>query len=331
MARKKMNGAQRHCNTYEQKTVANPMSFFSIVIPLYNKEAYILQTLQSVCKQSFSDFEILLINDGSTDRSLEEVAKVKDIRLKIITQKNQGVSRARNFGMQQAKGNFIALLDADDLWAPNYLEKIHALTKEFPKEAVFSSAVHISKKGLTKKAVYSISDKPVQKLNYFKGSLKSSLLHPSSVVLHRDVFIKLGGFDTRYSNYEDIDYWFRIGLHYEVVFASTPYATIQKIENSLSSQKFNWKTHCFLESYDTVKSEVHEFGKVLDLNRLSLALLCKQNGCEKQFELLKKKIHAKNLNLPQRLLLRLPKVALSTLRKVKAFFEEKGVSIVVFK
>ena len=187
-----MNGAQRHCNTYEQKTVANPMSFFSIVIPLYNKEAYILQTLQSVCKQSFSDFEILLINDGSTDRSLEEVAKVKDIRLKIITQKNQGVSRARNFGMQQAKGNFIALLDADDLWAPNYLEKIHALTKEFPKEAVFSSAVHISKKGLTKKAVYSISDKPVQKLNYFKGSLKSSLLHPSSVVLHRDVFIKLG-------------------------------------------------------------------------------------------------------------------------------------------
>ncbi|MDG1503187.1 MAG: glycosyltransferase family A protein, partial [Flavicella sp.] len=99
-----MNSAQRHCITCEQKTVANPMSFFSIVIPLYNKEAYILQTLLSVCKQSFSDFEILVINDGSTDRSLEEAAKVKDIRLKIITQENQGVSHARNFGMQQAKG-----------------------------------------------------------------------------------------------------------------------------------------------------------------------------------------------------------------------------------
>jgi hypothetical protein len=63
----------------------------------------------------------------------------------------------------------------------------------------------------------------------------------------------------------------------------------KKLENSLSSQKFNWKTHCFLESYDTVKSEVPEFGKVLDLNRLSLALLCKQNGCEKQFRTFKGK------------------------------------------
>ena len=104
---------------------------FSVVIPLYNKEMYIKETLDSVKTQSFRDFEVIVVNDSSTDKSLN-IASVyeSDNRYHVYTIPNGGVSAARNFGIGKAKGDYVCFLDADDLWQPNYLEEADRLLKK---------------------------------------------------------------------------------------------------------------------------------------------------------------------------------------------------------
>src|SRR5690606_955976 len=101
------------------------MIFFSVIIPLFNKEKYIKATLDSVFKQTFQDFEIIVINDGSTDNSENEVLKFDSSKIRYFKTENKGVSAARNFGINQAKGRFITFLDADDYWLPHFLSEIY--------------------------------------------------------------------------------------------------------------------------------------------------------------------------------------------------------------
>lgn len=112
----------------------------SIVIPLYNKRKYIGTTLQSVLDQTFTDYECLIIDDGSTDGSELIVKSFKDSRLKYFRQENSGVSSARNAGIRLAKGNYVAFLDADDRWDRHYLETMVGLTRRYPDEVFFSAA-----------------------------------------------------------------------------------------------------------------------------------------------------------------------------------------------
>src|SRR5690554_5521626 len=96
---------------------------FSVVIPLYNKELSISNTIQSVLDQTFQNFEIVIVNDGSTDNSVKEVEKFDDKRIRLIHQENQGVSAARNRGIKEARYEWIAFLDGDDLWEKEHLEE----------------------------------------------------------------------------------------------------------------------------------------------------------------------------------------------------------------
>lgn len=104
----------------------------SVVIPLYNKEKQIAKTLQTVLDQTCQDFEIVIVNDGSTDGSVGEIKKITDSRIRLINQKNGGVSAARNRGIEEAKGEHIAFLDADDMWNRDYLKTINYLIKNIP-------------------------------------------------------------------------------------------------------------------------------------------------------------------------------------------------------
>ncbi len=99
------------------------MKLVSVVVPVYNVEAYIAETIQSILNQTYSNFEILIVNDGATDRSIEIIQTFDDPRITLIHQENQGVSAARNRGIAQAKGEYIALIDGDDIWVPEKLEK----------------------------------------------------------------------------------------------------------------------------------------------------------------------------------------------------------------
>lgn len=115
------------------------MPFFSVVIPLYNKEDYIETTLKSVLNQTFADFEILVINDESTDDSVAKIIKINDQKIQLYSQKNQGVSVARNLGVEKSKGKLIAFLDADDYWFPNHLEELAKLYHNFPNCGMYCS------------------------------------------------------------------------------------------------------------------------------------------------------------------------------------------------
>lgn len=119
----------------------------SVVIPLYNKENCILDTLQSVLTQSYTNFEVLLVNDGSTDRSVERVQGISDSRIRLIHQQNAGPSAARNHGVNEAHYDWIVFLDADDILLPDSLASFAALTESHPEIAIFCSNFYFHVKG----------------------------------------------------------------------------------------------------------------------------------------------------------------------------------------
>ena len=104
----------------------------SIVIPLYNKKELIVKTVQSILNQTYHNFEIIIVDDGSTDGSADEVKTIKDSRIRLISQKNSGVASARNRGIKESQGDFVAFIDADDLWSPDYLYTLISLTQNYP-------------------------------------------------------------------------------------------------------------------------------------------------------------------------------------------------------
>lgn len=119
------------------------MPKFTVVIPLYNKRNHIRSTLLSALNQSFSDFEVIVVDDGSTDDSLSQIEDINDSRLRIVKQKNAGVSVARNKGIDMAKGEYISFLDADDYWHEDYLETINQLTIKYPESDIYVTAYRV--------------------------------------------------------------------------------------------------------------------------------------------------------------------------------------------
>lgn len=111
----------------------------SVVIPLYNKEKQVAKTLQTVLSQTYQDFEIVIVNDGSTDGSVAAVEKFSDPRIRLINQRNGGVSSARNRGIEEAKGEHLAFLDADDEWKPDHLENLYNLITNYPQCRAWST------------------------------------------------------------------------------------------------------------------------------------------------------------------------------------------------
>ena len=113
---------------------------FSVVVPLYNKEKEIVDTLNSILNQTYKPDEVIVVDDGSTDKSIEVVEKNFKNKVKIIKQKNCGVSCARNRGIKEAKNEFICFLDADDLWENTFLEEVAKLIKDYPEAIVYSTS-----------------------------------------------------------------------------------------------------------------------------------------------------------------------------------------------
>lgn len=118
----------------------NGKPFFSVIVPVYNKEPHIARSINSILQQTFDDFEVIVINDASTDNSLEEINKFKDARIRVLQRDEPGPGgyAARNLGIKEAKAEWIAFLDADDEWFPEHLEKMHELALSFPDIYIMS-------------------------------------------------------------------------------------------------------------------------------------------------------------------------------------------------
>ena len=195
----------------------------SIVIPLYNKEKQIRTTLKSVLAQTFSDYETIIVNDGSTDRSAEEVTKVQDPRIRLIHQENAGVSAARNRGIEDARGEYIAFLDADDRWKPEYLQTQYELTQLYPECSVFAcnyefvDAQGQVKPTIIRKLPFTIEHGVLN--NYFEVA---SCSHPPicsiSIMVRKDSILSIGGFPPGIKSGEDLLTWARLACRYKIAF-----------------------------------------------------------------------------------------------------------------
>jgi glycosyltransferase involved in cell wall biosynthesis len=191
------------------------MSTISVIVPAYNAEKTVLETITSVLNQTFSDFELIVINDGSTDQTLELLSTVKDHRLKIFSYPNGGVPVARNRGLSHATGDFIAFLDADDLWTPDKLELQLATLQQHPDAGVvYSWAYYMDEEGESFHA-----DNPI----FFAGNVCAELLvrdfivSGSNCLIRRQAIESVGEFDPSIPGADDWDYWIRLALHWPFV------------------------------------------------------------------------------------------------------------------
>lgn len=196
----------------------------SVVIPLYNKGPQIARAIDSVLNQTFQDFEIIIINDGSTDGGAEIVKLFNDSRIQLINQTNRGVSFSRNRGVKYAQSDFIAFLDADDEWLPNHLEIIERMRHNYPNAGAYFTAFKINQKSgkIIEMNNFEISY-PFEGIlpDYFRfATFGDTPIGTSFVALSKNTFWELGGFMTGEWMGEDIDLWAKIALKYPIAFSS---------------------------------------------------------------------------------------------------------------
>lgn len=196
----------------------------SVVIPLYNKGSYIARALNSVLAQTFQDFEVIVVNDGSTDSGAEIVRSFFDPRVRLIQQENHGVSVARNKGVIEARGKLIAFLDADDEWTPEHLEVLLRLKEYYPEAGAYATAYIYMCRGSKIRYPYfrCIPKGPWEGLlqSYFKSALLGDPpVSASTVGIPKDVLIEIGGFNTMAWAGEDLELWERIALKYPIAFS----------------------------------------------------------------------------------------------------------------
>jgi glycosyltransferase involved in cell wall biosynthesis len=206
----------------------------SIVIPAYNAERTILETIASVQEQTFSDFEIILINDGSTDRTLELLQTVQDDRLKIFSYENGGLPIARNRGISHSAGEFIAFIDADDLWTPDKLELQLAALQQHPEAGVAYSWTYFK----FDKEEYSYADNST----FFEGNVYADLLirnflhNGSNPLIRKEAIESVGLFDPTLKSCEDWDYYLRLAAIWSFVLVPKPQIIYRQSSSSMTSK-----------------------------------------------------------------------------------------------
>ena len=224
----------------------------SVIIPLYNKEKNISDTINSILTQTFQNFEIIVVNDGSTDKSLGIVSAIIDKRITIINQENRGVSSARNNGIKHAKYNYIALLDGDDLWSSSFLREMSSFIQAFPGASLYGSAYSFQHPDST------ITTPDLGLKIHFQGYIEyfilaknNTLFTSSSVVFRKDAFIEIGEFDASFTKGEDIDLWIRFALHGPVAFYN----------KSLAIYKLDGENRAFTQPTSKEKSLIWNLDK----------------------------------------------------------------------
>ncbi len=307
---------------------------FSVIVTVYNKEAHIAKTLKSVFDQTVKDFEVIVVNDGSTDRSLQVLKQFTDPRLRILDQENLGASAARNRGIMEASGKFIALLDGDDFWMPGYLEEIENLQQSFPGSKVFATAVEIGSPNGFFPSQYSFrnpKNKDQLLLDYFESSYQNTLLTSSSIVVKRKVFDKIGLFDESIKSGQDTDMWIRIGLKYRTAFSTKIRVRYNFVYDSLANTSNSLCQKIDLEKFREEEKNNPQLQKFIDLNRYSFAIKAKLWNDEPGAERFRESIDPKNLNQRQRFLLRLNRTSLRLLIRIKGYLEILGLRLSAFR
>ncbi|MDR3604182.1 MAG: glycosyltransferase [Syntrophaceae bacterium] len=221
--------------------------FVSVIIPTYNRLELLKKTVVSVRSQSFRDFEIIVINDGSSDGTAEWLAEQHDVI--GVNQPNSGIASSRNKGISASKGEWLAFLDHDDIWAPDKLQTQVDFVRANPQVGMVAVkhvrlGTRISRTGPWK---------------WIKGDLfvkvfSESFIHTSSVMIGRDVLEKVGGFPTRYRFADEFDVWLKISKKYEIAFFDRPLVFIRFYDSNTSHNRIGVRSDTYeilMSNYDT--------------------------------------------------------------------------------
>jgi hypothetical protein len=202
----------------------------SVIIPLFNKEKTVARALRSVLQQTHQDFEIIVVNDGSTDASIAEVRGFDDRRIRLVHQPNSGVSAARNRGIQEAKSDTVAFLDADDEWKPWFAETVSDLQRDYPEAGVWATNYEFALPGgrrwPTKLNGLPKSDWRGVIPDYFLLAARSHPpVHSSSISAARTAMNSVGGFPVGVQCGEDLLTWARLAAYFPIAYCSKTCST----------------------------------------------------------------------------------------------------------
>jgi glycosyltransferase involved in cell wall biosynthesis len=233
----------------------------SVVIPLYNKASHIARALDSVLAQTTSDFEVIVVDDGSTDRGADIVRSYSNSRVKLVAQANSGVSAARNRGVAEAKTDLVAFLDADDEWAPDFLKVILSLRKTFPTATAWATAFAlVGHDGLVRQPSFHgrlPSGGTPDLIDFFGGKTGYSPLHSSAISVEKKALLAIGGFPEGIVYGEDHDTWIRLALRYKIAWARQAKALIHLDAENRTDQTGYFGNYPF---FDSVRSHFQKYG-----------------------------------------------------------------------
>jgi hypothetical protein len=206
---------------------------FSVVIPLYNKAAYIARSVRSVLAQTHAELQVIVVDDGSTDQGGEIVASIKDSRIRLVRQSNKGVSAARNLGVRQAGTEWVAFLDADDEYAPDFLSCVASLIGRYPGAKLSMIGANYAIGGPARIAVWPLPQDGVY--DYFRMFTdQRSPCNSSSTVVNKQAFLSAGGFPEGVKQFEDWTAWFKMALIGEFGFIGRPLSLYHTVEGSVA-------------------------------------------------------------------------------------------------
>ncbi|AFY92666.1 glycosyltransferase family 2 protein [Chamaesiphon minutus] len=207
----------------------------TVIVPAYNAMTYLPETVNSALAQSFTDFELLIINDGSTDRLSTWAATLSDPRVRLISQANQGLPGARNTGIREAQGQYIAFLDADDLWAPTKLERqVQCLQANSTIGVVYTWTLLVDEVGQPTGRIFASQAEG----NVWQQLLETDVIsNGSSAMVRRECFEKVGNFDRTLTSAEDLDMWLRLAAHYPFAVVKEPLTLYRQYASSMSKNR----------------------------------------------------------------------------------------------
>lgn len=307
-------------------------SFFTIIIPLYNKENFVQKTIDSVFKQTFQDFEVLIIEDCSTDKSLAIAQLNENKRVKIIRHyKNKGLSASRNTGIINANSDFLVFLDADDLLKPMYLEKLFSLINNFPTAKLFATNYEeVFNKNKIINTIINLENADDCLINdFFEANIKQPLYSPSSLCVEKTVFYEIGFYNEKITYSEDVDFNIRANIKFKLAYSNEK--LVQQIKtdvNQITNSSILGKIIPDFDSYEHLSTNKPFVKKYLDINRYMLASLFKKEGDLETYKKLKNGIDknpkVSGLNYKQILLLELPSTLLKIIKIIKKKLNQNG-------
>lgn len=310
------------------------MAFFSVVIPLYNKVNHIENTLKSILAQTYTDYEIVIINDGSTDKSEAIIFKFNDDRIRIYNQKKQGVSIARNFGIEKAKGKLIAFLDADDYWFPNHLEELANLYHAFPNCGIYCSRYKIKTteyhfqipyfNGIESSFSGIVED-------YFFSNMPFRITWTSCLAVPKDILNQIGGFSPSVTNGQDLELWTKIGIRHSVAITNKITAIYNfHIPNSLAKSSIGSMKLMNFEQFKIAEQKNYSLKRFLDLYRIEYGFRYYIFGYKDKMNFYMNAVDKQNISLKIQFLLNLPPSLLRYFLKFKNSLKKAGINFSIY-